>query len=80
MIFCAWSNRKSFGSVEVLRGVSFEITAGEVIGLVGDNGAGKSTLMKCVTGLYQPNSGEIWFSGKRRKVDHPRSRAPWESR
>ena len=59
--------RKRFGSVEVLRGVSLEITAGEVIGLVGDNGAGKSTLMKCVTGLYQPDSGEIWFSGKRRK-------------
>jgi ABC-type sugar transport system ATPase subunit len=64
--------RKSFGSVEVLRGVSLEITKGEVVGLVGDNGAGKSTLMKCVTGLYQTDSGEIWFSGKRRIVNHPR--------
>jgi ABC-type sugar transport system ATPase subunit len=64
--------RKSFGSVEVLRGISLEIGAGEVVGVVGDNGAGKSTLMKCVTGVYQLDAGEIWFDSQRRAVAHPR--------
>ena len=64
--------RKSFGSVEVLRGVSLDAVAGEALGLVGDNGAGKSTLMKCITGLYRIDSGEIWFDGIRRTVNHPR--------
>jgi ABC-type sugar transport system ATPase subunit len=64
--------RKSFGSVEVLRGVSLDFAAGEVVGVVGDNGAGKSTLMKCITGVYRLDSGEIWFDGQRRTVVHPR--------
>ena len=64
--------RKSFGSVEVLRGVSLDVAAGEVVGVVGDNGAGKSTLMKCITGVYRLDSGEIWFAGQRRTVVHPR--------
>jgi ABC-type sugar transport system ATPase subunit len=64
--------RKNFGMLEVLRGVSLEIAQGEVVGLVGDNGAGKSTLMKCITGVYQIDSGEIWFDGHRRTVTNPR--------
>jgi ABC-type sugar transport system ATPase subunit len=64
--------RKSFGSIEVLRGVSLEIGAGEVVAIVGDNGAGKSTLMKCVTGVYRADAGEIWFDDQRRSVLHPR--------
>ncbi len=63
--------RKSFGSVEVLRGVGFEIGRGEVVSVVGDNGAGKSTLMKCITGVYHVDSGEIWFDGALRKISHP---------
>jgi ABC-type sugar transport system ATPase subunit len=55
---------KHFGAVEALRGVSFAIDSGEVVGLVGDNGAGKSTLMKTITGVYALNAGSIRFDGK----------------
>lgn len=54
---------KSFGAVQVLRGVHLEVAPGEVVGLVGDNGAGKSTLMKIVTGMYRPDGGSITFGG-----------------
>ena len=64
--------RKNFGSIEVLRGISLEIDAGEVLGIVGDNGAGKSTLMKCITGVYRSDAGEVWFDGERRTLLHPR--------
>jgi simple sugar transport system ATP-binding protein len=56
---------KTFGPVVALRGVDFAVRAGEVAGLVGDNGAGKSTLMKILTGVYQPDGGEIWFDDRR---------------
>jgi len=55
--------RKNFGTIEALRGVTFEVHAGSVVGLVGDNGAGKSTLMKCITGIYQADAGSIRFEG-----------------
>ena len=54
---------KRFGTVEALRGVSFAVEAGTVVGLVGDNGAGKSTLMKCITGIYRADAGTIRFAG-----------------
>ena len=53
---------KRFGTVEALRGVSFGVEAGTVVGLVGDNGAGKSTLMKCITGIYRADAGAIRFA------------------
>ncbi len=55
---------KHFGSIQALRGVSFEVEAGEVVAVVGDNGAGKSTLMKVITGVYVPDEGEILFRGE----------------
>jgi ABC-type sugar transport system ATPase subunit len=56
--------RKSFGSVEALRGVTFSVEAGSAVALVGDNGAGKSTLMKTITGVHRPDHGAIRFAGE----------------
>jgi simple sugar transport system ATP-binding protein len=56
---------KSFGEVQALRGVDFQLDQNEVVGLLGDNGAGKSTLIKILNGFHQPTSGEIYFNGER---------------
>jgi D-xylose transport system ATP-binding protein len=63
---------KSFGAVHVLRGVDLDIYPGQVTALVGDNGAGKSTLIKCIAGIYTPESGEYLFEGKPVSVNGPR--------
>ena len=55
---------KSFGPVQALSDVDFEVQPGEVVALVGDNGAGKSTLVKTIAGIHPPDSGTISFEGK----------------
>jgi branched-chain amino acid transport system ATP-binding protein len=54
---------KSFGGVQAVRGVSFEVAAGELLALIGPNGAGKTTFFNQITGVYQPTSGSIVFDG-----------------
>jgi ABC-2 type transport system ATP-binding protein len=54
---------KRYESVEAVRGVSFEVAAGEIFGLIGPNGAGKSTTLECVLGLCEPDSGSILVRG-----------------
>jgi len=56
---------KYFGHVAALKGVSFEVGAKEVVGLVGDNGAGKSTLIKIITGVFPPTKGELYIRDKK---------------
>ena len=53
---------KSFGGLEALRDISFNIDRGEIIGLIGPNGAGKTTLFNCVAGIEKPTRGEIVFT------------------
>ena len=62
---------KRFGAVQALSDVHMEVAAGEVVALVGDNGAGKSTLVKVISGVYQPDDGEIFYDGKKVTVSGP---------
>jgi D-xylose transport system ATP-binding protein len=65
--------KKHFAAIQVLRGVSMTVRAGQVTALVGDNGAGKSTLIKGLAGIHQFDDGAIIWEG--RKVDIPNPRA-----
>jgi D-xylose transport system ATP-binding protein len=63
---------KRFGAVQALADVTFEVSAGEVVGLVGDNGAGKSTLVKIIAGAYHADEGEYRYDGRAVSVSSPR--------
>lgn len=62
---------KNFGGVRALNNVSMELHHNEVLAIVGDNGAGKSTLMKIISGAIIPDSGEIFFEGKKVNIQCP---------
>jgi len=62
----------SFGGIKAVDGVSVDLYPGEVVGLLGHNGAGKSTLIKCLSGAYQAEQGEIWINGERATINNPR--------
>lgn len=64
---------KRFGAVQALSDVGIEVYAGEVVALVGDNGAGKSTLVKIMSGVYQPDAGEMIFDGRSVRVNGPKA-------
>ena len=55
--------RKSFGDLEVLKGIDLEVDAGEVLCVIGPSGSGKSTLLRCLNLLEQPSAGDIWVHG-----------------
>ena len=56
--------RKSFGSLEVLKGIDLSVNPGEVVTIIGASGSGKSTLLRCLNLLETPDTGHIWFHGQ----------------
>ncbi|PTW45661.1 ATP-binding cassette domain-containing protein [Rhodovulum kholense] len=62
----------SFGGIKAVDHVSVDLYPGEVVGLLGHNGAGKSTLIKCLSGAYQRDAGEILIDGRPAAISNPR--------
>jgi D-xylose transport system ATP-binding protein len=62
----------SFGGIRAVDHVSIDLYPGEVVGLLGHNGAGKSTLIKCLSGAYQKDSGQILINGQPVEINNPR--------
>jgi ABC-type polysaccharide/polyol phosphate transport system ATPase subunit len=58
------TRRRRFEALQALDDVSFDIRRGEFFGIVGRNGSGKSTLMKCLSGIYRADAGEMWMRGR----------------
>lgn len=56
--------KKSFGKKEAVKGVSFKVESGEVVGLLGPNGAGKTTTFYMITGIIKPDNGNIFLDDK----------------
>ncbi len=66
---------KHFGAVQALFGVDLDLPSGQVTALCGDNGAGKSSLTKCISGIYQPDHGTIYWEGREVEIHNPRDAA-----
>jgi branched-chain amino acid transport system ATP-binding protein len=56
---------KSFGGVHAVRGVTFDVRQGEILGLIGPNGSGKTTLFNCILGQFEPTRGEVHVDGRK---------------
>jgi putative ABC transport system ATP-binding protein len=56
---------KSFGQTPALRGANLAAASGEILAIMGPSGSGKSTLLHCLAGIFTPDSGEVWFDGRR---------------
>jgi len=64
--------KKHYGGVYALDNVDLHLKHNEIIGIVGDNGAGKSTLIKMISGVLPMDDGEIYFEGKKVKINSPK--------
>jgi putative ABC transport system ATP-binding protein len=56
---------RSFGQTPALQGASLSVASGEILAIMGPSGSGKSTLLHCLAGIFTPDSGEVWFDGRR---------------
>ncbi|NJP28715.1 ABC transporter ATP-binding protein [Microbispora sp. SCL1-1] len=65
MIIEAREVSRSYGSTVALREANLSVAAGEVVAIMGPSGSGKSTLLHCLAGIFTPDSGEVWFDGRR---------------
>ena len=71
---------KRFGGLVAVNNVSMGVSAGEVVGLLGDNGAGKSTLIKVISGVDKAEEGKIFFMDKEVVIDSPMDALGWASK
>ena len=63
--------KKSFGKVDVLKGIDLEVAAGEVVAIIGSSGSGKSTMLRCINLLETPTDGEILWHGQNVQTEIP---------
>ena len=63
--------KKRFGKREILSSIDFDVSEGEIFGLIGKSGCGKTTILKVLMGTLKPSSGEIYFEGKN-TIKNPR--------
>ena len=64
-IIQAQNLKKNFGVTQALQGADLQVKKGEILAIMGPSGSGKSTLLHCIAGIFKPDSGEVWFDGKR---------------